>query len=254
MSDGADRGDGEQVVVLHGDARRAGLVALTLAGAGFRTTVETSGLRGLERMRRGDVTLVVLDLALSDIDGLSVLRRAADVAPDVGVLVLSSRSDVRSKVICLELGACDYVTTPFDPAELIARVRAHARDRRASSARYLRVGDMALDLRRRVVANGSGDVHLTMRESLLLEFLMEREGEVVSREAIRMHVWGSTFDPGTNVVDVCIAALRQKLGDRCVTTVRNVGYAFAGPHHDDHGARMTVAENRDRKVDTAAPA
>lgn len=226
MSRGAVGDHAEHVLVLHGDAQRAGLVALTLSGAGFRTTVETSGLRGLERMRHGGVALVVLDLALSDIDGLSVLRSASEVAPDVPIVVVSSRSDVRSKVICLELGARDYITTPFDPVELVARARAHAQV--GSPARFVRAGELELDLQRRVVANGSGEVALTMRECSLLEFLMQHEGDVVSREAIRAHVWGSTFDPGTNVVEVCIARLRGKVGEDCVTTVRSAGYVFVG--------------------------
>ena len=119
---------------------------------------------------------------------------------------------------------------------------------------HLRAGNMTLDLRARVVENGSGPVRLTMREFSLLEFLMEREGEVVSREAIRGRVWGSTFDPGTNMVEVCIAGLRNKLG-HCVTTVRNVGYVFVGARQDDdHVGPMTIAEDHDRKVDAATPA
>jgi DNA-binding response OmpR family regulator len=144
------------------------------------------------------------------------------------VIVLSALGDVRSKVMCLELGACDYMTKPFELAELIARVRLRARERQPIRERFLRCGRFVLDLQRRAVENGGGPVALTTREFVLLEYLMGHTGKTCTRDELLEHVWGYAFDPGTNVVDVCIGRLRHKLGGDSVATVRNVGYCFVG--------------------------
>ncbi len=170
----------------------------------------------------------MLDLTLPDVDGVAVLTSARESHPELPVLILSALSDVRSKVMCLELGARDYMTKPFELAELIARVRMHTRDQGRSEQRRLHAGRLTLDLQRRVVETPDGDVALTTREFVLLEFLVRREGEACTREEIRENVWGSSFDPGTNVVDVCVARLRNKLGGTSIETVRNVGYAYMG--------------------------
>ena len=207
----------------------AKLVVRAIAAAGFESTTEATGLRGLEQLRSGTFDLVVLDLLLPDLDGFSVLSSATELGSHPPVIVLSALADVRSKVACLELGACDYITKPFELGELIARVRLRARERHTMKApRFVRCGHFVLDLQLRVVENGNGPVSLTTREFLLLEYLMGRQGEACSREELLEHVWGYAFDPGTNVVDVCVGRLRHKLGGECVTTVRNVGYFFVG--------------------------
>ncbi len=256
--------DRDNVLVLHGDERRGGIVSRALADGGFRTTVETSPLRGLERMRRREVALAVIHLDQSDMGGVSVLRTGGRVAPDVPMIVLSPRGDVQTKVICLELGARDYLTTPLDPAELVARARVHVRRAEPTPELPLCAGGMMLDRARRVVRFDGRAARLTMREFSLLEFLMERDGEVVTREAIRVYVWGSIFDPGTRVVEGCVAGLRRKVGNECLTTVRGVGYAFVGRRsdaasasdpageRDGYVAQMTVVEDVDRKLDAAA--
>jgi DNA-binding response OmpR family regulator len=145
------------------------------------------------------------------------------------VLILSAVSDVQSKVRCLELGACDYVSKPFDLAELVARVRLRTRERWRTRERVaLTKGRYVLDLERRVVKDGDTTIHLTTREFVLLEYLMQHEGRTCTRDELLAHVWGYSFDPGTNVVDVCVGRVRHKLGGGCVTTVRNVGYCFVG--------------------------
>jgi DNA-binding response OmpR family regulator len=147
--------------------------------------------------------------------------------PEIPVLVHSAVSDVRSKVVCLELGACDYVAKPCDLAELVARVRLRTqRPTPPLPRRHLRRGDYTLDLRRRVLRSSGERISLTTREFVLLEYLMERAGEICAREDLLEHVWGYSFDPGTNVVDVCIGRLRHKLSGDCLLTVRNVGYSF----------------------------
>ena len=205
------------------------IVTRGLSAAGYEVQTAATGLDGLEALHKGLFDLVVLDLRLPDVDGFALLTRAAAMEADQLVLVLSAVTDVRSKVHCLELGACDYLTKPFELAELVARVKLRTRERpQTKTRRRLQRGRFVLDLQRRVVHDGSVTVILSTREFLLLEYLMEREGETCSRGDLLQGVWGYSFDPGTNVVDVCVGRLRHKLGGDCVTTVRNVGYCFVG--------------------------
>jgi two-component system copper resistance phosphate regulon response regulator CusR len=173
--------------------------------------------------------MVILDLILPDIDGFSVLDRTLELEPEQRVLVLSALSDMRSKVRCLELGACDYVTKPFDLPELVARVRLrlHESRRTEKDERYIHVSSFTLDTQRRVAVVGEEHVALATREFLLLEHLARHHGDVCSREELLEGVWGYTFDPGTNVVEVCIGRLRHKLGGQVIETIRNVGYCVA---------------------------
>lgn len=222
-------GRGRDVLVVEDESRMAGLLSRAPGAAGFRPSVELSCLGGLQRVRGGDYSLLLLDLTLPDVDGVAVLTGAREARPDLPVLILSALSDVRSKVMCLELGASDYMTKPFDLAELIARVRLHTRGHAARHEQSrLQAGDLCLDLQRRVVETPRGEVSLTTREFVLLEYLVRHEGHVCTREELRENVWGTRFDPGTNVVDVCVARLRQKLGGHPIETVRNVGYAYMG--------------------------
>jgi DNA-binding response OmpR family regulator len=205
------------------------VLSRALDAAGFEVTIAATGNDGIAALQDEDYALAVLDLVLPDIDGVTVLARAASVAPAVPIMVLSAVSDVRSKVVCLELGACDYVGKPCQLAELVARVRLRTSGNGvARHARHLRVGRYVLDVQRRVLHDGAGYVPLTTREFLLLQHLMEHVGRTCSRAELLEQVWGYSFDPGTNVVDVCVGRVRQKLRTDSVATVRNVGYCFVG--------------------------
>jgi DNA-binding response OmpR family regulator len=173
---------------------------------------------------------VILDLMLPDVDGLSILSRIREAFPAQQVLILSALADVHSRVSCLEVGACDYLTKPFELAELVARVRLRIRERRGNNhQRRIESDGFVLDLQKRTVANAEMSTTLSTREFVLLEYLMTRAGEVCAREELLEHVWGYTFDPTTNVLDVYVARLRHKLGSGdCIQTVRNVGYSFVG--------------------------
>ena len=139
--------------------------------------------------------------------------------------MLSALSDVESKVRCLELGASDYLSKPFELAELIARVRSRLKGAAtAPPERFLTAGGITLDLQRRSVDVGTTRIPLSAREFLLLEHLMRKRGEVCTREGLLSGVWGYSFDPGTNVVDVYVGRLRSKLGPSVIETVRSVGY------------------------------
>jgi DNA-binding response OmpR family regulator len=143
------------------------------------------------------------------------------------VLVLSCLADVTTKVDCLELGAQDYLTKPFSLAELLARVRVRLRDDAHPLNEVLRAGDLVLDVGRLEANIGGGPVALTRLEFLLLRELMEHAGQSVGKGQLLASVWGYDFDPGSNVVDVCVRRLRSKLGFELIKTVRGEGYRLA---------------------------
>ena len=178
-------------------------------------------------LEKESFSLVILDLLLPDVDGFTVLDRTLEFVPEQRVFILSALSDVRAKVRCLELGACDYVTKPFDLPELVARVRLRLQELRTPQRRYLDLGRVRLDTERRVVMFDGLRIQLATREYLLLEYLMRKGGEPCSREELLENVWGYRFEPGTNVVEVCVGRLRQKLGGSAIETIRNVGYCMA---------------------------
>jgi DNA-binding response OmpR family regulator len=216
-----------RVLVVDDEPRIVSFVSRALSAEGFQVDGAHDGIRALELAGTGNYELVVLDLLLPHVDGMSVLRGLMESRPDQRVLVLSALSDVETKVKCLEVGASDYLSKPFSLAELIARVRARLR-RPASGPRHRFVtgGGVTLDLTRRVAEVNGRRVTLSEREFLLLEHLMNQEGEVCSRQRLLGEVWGYSFDPGSNVVDVCVRRVRSKLGGDVIETVRNVGYRF----------------------------
>ena len=215
------------VLVIEDERKMASVLHRALGMAGFQVTVVGTGAGALDALDAAAWDLAILDLLLPDVDGVAVLARARALSPSTPVLVLSAVTDVRSKVVCLDLGACDYVAKPFELAELVARVRR--RIRRGGDGRHeLRRGRYVLDLERRTFRDGNAQVPLTTREFALLEYLMDRAGKTCTRDELLEHVWGYTFDPGTNVVDVCVGRVRHKLSDDCLMTVRSVGYSFVG--------------------------
>jgi DNA-binding response OmpR family regulator len=154
--------------------------------------------------------------------------------PEQKLVVVSATPDTRIKVRCLEIGAADFVARPFELADLVARVAAHARRPRPSGGpatdaeRTVRVGRLELDLDGRTVDAGAGPVELPGREFMLLRYLMRRAGEPCTREELLREVWDMPFDPGTNLVDAYVHRLRQKLGPGAIETVRGVGYRVVG--------------------------
>lgn len=206
-------------------------VSRALSAEGFGVDEAHDGPRGLELARTGRYELVVLDLLLPGLDGISVLRELMESRPEQRVLVLSALSDVDSKVRCLELGASDYLPKPFALAELVARIRARLRQPASAPVdRFLRCRRVTLDLVRRAADTGhNGPVSLSEREFLLLQHLMQARGEVCTRGRLLSDVWGYSFDPGSNVVDVYVGRLRSKLGPDLIETVRNVGYRIQDP-------------------------
>jgi len=213
-----------RILVVDGEPRTTLVLDRALTEYGHGVDSASDGPQALELAASGAYRLVLLDLALPGEDGMEVLRRMIAARPEQEVMVLSAQSEVETKVRCLDLGAVDYVTKPVSLAELLARVRRRLAG--TGSDRVLRAGPVTLDLQRRVVDIGGDPIPLTGREFLLLRHLMLQPGEVCARADLLSEVWGYSFDPGTNVVDVCVRRLRAKVGPERIETIRNVGYAF----------------------------
>jgi two-component system, OmpR family, copper resistance phosphate regulon response regulator CusR len=215
-----------RILIVEDEARIRDFVTRGLEAEGFSVQGADDGVSGLKLAVREQFDLIVLDLLLPGMDGLTLLSGLRDRQPDVPVLILSARSDMPTKLHGFRLGATDYLSKPFSLGELIARIRAHTR--RAGTpveGAVLTAGRLVLDLTRRQARIGALVADLSDREFHLLLHLVEHPGEVVSRERLLSDVWGYHFDPGSNVVDVCVRRLRKKLGPEApIETVRNAGY------------------------------
>jgi two-component system, OmpR family, response regulator len=215
-----------RILVIEDEPRILEFLARGLEAEGFSVDGARNGSEGLKRARRDRYDLVLLDLLLPGLDGLSVLRELNRACPDLPVVIVSARSDLPTKLRGFGLGAADYLSKPFSFDELIARIRVQLRRARSGeNGHVLRSGTLVLDLARREARLGSVTAHLSDREFRVLHHLVEHAGEVMSRERLLSEVWGYHFDPGSNVVDVCIRRLRAKLGsDAPIETVRHAGY------------------------------
>jgi DNA-binding response OmpR family regulator len=217
-----------RILVIEDEARTLAFVASGLEADGFTVVCARDGREGLERALGEPVDLVVLDLLLPQLDGLSLLRTLRLHRPQLPVVIVSARSDLNTKLLAFELGANDYLAKPFSFDELLARVRAQLRFRPPQAGNILHAGKLTLDVGQREVRLGSDVSHLSEREFGLLRYLVEHTGEVVSQERLLSEVWSYAFDPGSNVVEVYVRRLRRKLGPEAgIETVRNAGYRLA---------------------------
>jgi DNA-binding response OmpR family regulator len=214
-----------RILVIDDEPEIVRFIRRALENEGHHVTICTDGADGLGRAVADRPDLVVLDLLMPGVNGQAVLGGVLAQNADQKVLVLSAAADVDTRVECLERGAVDFLAKPFSVRELIARVRARLQIPAATGADdVVRVGSLALDVRRRKLLADGKACELSHREFLLLLCLMRRAGSPCSREELLSEVWGYDFDPGTNVVDACVARLRSKLPQDVVHTVRNVGY------------------------------
>jgi two-component system, OmpR family, response regulator len=200
-------------------------IGRALTAEGHTVDLADTGSDGLGRALAQSYDLVILDLLMPDTDGRSVLRRLLRERPAQAVMVLSCLADVNCKVDCLELGARDYLTKPFSLAELLARV--HTQLRGEGLGAVIRAGTLKLHLGRMEADIGHGPIPLTRLEFLVLRELMEHAGQSVSKGRLLTRVWGYDFEPGSNIVGVCVRRLRSKLGDHVIRTVRGEGYRLA---------------------------
>ncbi|MDX6413535.1 MAG: two-component system, OmpR family, response regulator RegX3 [Gaiellaceae bacterium] len=212
--------------MIEDDQAIGALVLAYLEQAGFEVVCETTGENGLQAVEQHDARVVVLDLALPDLDGLEVCRRLRSMRR-VPILILTARDEEVDRIVGLELGADDYMTKPFSPRELVARVRAILRraEPEPEESTLIELGDVQLDRRLRRVAVAGSTVALRTLEFELLAELAENAGQVVTRDRLLERVWGVAFAGGTRTVDVHVAQLRKKLArPDLIETVRGVGY------------------------------
>jgi DNA-binding response OmpR family regulator len=218
----------QSVLVVEDESSIASFVALYLKNAGYGVKTAATGNEALADVAAETPVLIVLDLMLPDIDGIEVCRRIRK-SSDVPILMLTARDEDVDKIIGLEVGADDYLTKPFNPRELVARVKSILRraapERRQIESKQLRHGDLLVDAGRREVHVGDEEVQLAPKEFDLLWELLDHRGLVLTRDQLLERVWGYTFAGDTRTVDVHVRQLRRKLGDASpIVTVWGVGY------------------------------
>ena len=220
-----------RALIVEDDQAIADFVARGFRESGFAVDNAADGQTGLDMALREPYDVAIVDLMLPKLDGLSVIDELRRRGRSTPVLILSARRSVDDRVRGLQAGGDDYLTKPFAFAELLARVQALVRrSTRAPEATALTVGDLTLDLLTRKVTRRGVSIDLRPREFSLLEYLMRNAGKVVSKTMILSHVWDYNFDPQTNIVDVLVSRLREKIDrpfeKKLLHTVRGVGYVL----------------------------
>jgi DNA-binding response OmpR family regulator len=219
-----------RVLVVEDEKKTASFVSKALQAESFAVDVSHDGVEALAVVSRDVFDVIVLDIMLPGLDGLSVMRRLRGMGNKTPVLLLSARGEVNERVEGLNAGADDYLAKPFALVELIARVRSLGRRGADQKPLVLQVADLSLDTTSRIAQRRGVKFDLTTREFRLLEFLMRSAGRICGRTAILEQVWDYDFDPGTNLVDVYVRRLREKIdegcGPRLLHTVRGVGYVL----------------------------
>jgi two-component system copper resistance phosphate regulon response regulator CusR len=224
-----------RILVIEDEPKTGAYLKKGLEESGYSVDLANDGADGLLLAQEQDYDVIVLDVMLPTMDGWAVLKvlRATHTTP---VLFLTARDDVNDRVRGLELGGDDYLVKPFAFVELLARVRTLARRGPPRESELLVVGDLEMDINRRRVKRGATRIDLTPREFSLLQLLLRRQGEVLSRTQIASYVWDMNFDSDTNVVEVAIRRLRAKIDDafpvKLIQTVRGVGYVIEAKEPD----------------------
>ena len=213
------------ILIVEDEPRIVAFLTKGLKAAGFAPHTTSTGLEAVELALQTNFDLIILDVGQPDIDGFEVLQRLRGQGVTAPVIMLTARSSVADRVAGLEGGADDYMPKPFSFEELLARIRVRLRPE-AAGADQMRLThrDMVLDLRTRALTLEGRTVELSAREFALAETFMRHPGQVLSREQLLSAVWGLDFDPGSNVVEVYVSYLRNKLGRQRVETVRGMGY------------------------------
>jgi two-component system alkaline phosphatase synthesis response regulator PhoP len=224
-----------RILVAEDDPDIGSLLDHYLKKAGFLPTVVASGREVMPQIKRETPELVVLDLMLPGLDGLQLCRaiRADAATAAIPIIMLTAKGEESDRIVGLELGADDYITKPFSPNEVVARVRALLRraNRAAPADSRMTYGALNIDVDRHLIKVGSDEVKLTAKEFLLLQYLMQHRGRVLSRDLLLSDVWGYSYTGGTRTVDVHVRRLREKvpmLAD-AIVTVKQFGYKLLDP-------------------------
>ncbi|GGX34653.1 response regulator transcription factor [Undibacterium squillarum] len=220
-----------KILLIEDEARIANFVCAGLAGRGYTMCHCSDGRSGLQAAMQRTHDLILLDVMLPEMDGLTLLRKLREQGILTPVILLTARNELQDRIEGLNLGADDYLAKPFFVEELAARIQAIQRRLSGDHQHLLQVGPLQLDRLNRQVRCHQHDIDLTSREFTLLEFLMRSNGQTLTRGQILEHVWGYDFDPSTNVVDVCIRRLRSKIAEldpdlSPIESVRGTGYRF----------------------------
>src|SRR5580704_14365905 len=217
-----------RLLIVEDDPKLADFVARGLRAERFAVDIARDGLEGQRYLDSYQYDLLLLDLMLPGLSGSELLRQVRQTRPTLPVLVLTARDATEDKVTQFEAGADDYLTKPFDFAELVVRVKALLRRTPVERTDVLRIADLELNRLTQQVRRGSQRIDLTAKEYALLEYLMSSAGRVFSRTMILEHVWDQSFEGVTNIVDVYVRYLRRKVDDpyplKLIHTVRGVGY------------------------------
>jgi DNA-binding response OmpR family regulator len=224
-----------RVLMAEDDPDIGHLVVHYLQKAGFKTALVVTGVEVVPHIKRQPPDLLLLDLMLPGLDGLQVCRaiRSDPEIALVPIIMLTAKGEESDRIVGLELGADDYITKPFSPNEVVARVKALLRrtHRVAPPENRLVYGPLTVDVERHIVRTGGQDVRLTAKEFLLLQYLMEHRGRVLSRDLLLSDVWGYAYTGGTRTVDVHVRRLREKLPllAGAIATVKQFGYKLVDP-------------------------
>jgi DNA-binding response OmpR family regulator len=222
-----------RILIVEDDPAIARFLERGLAAHGHRSVNVDNGQDGVMMATDESVDFVLLDIMLPGMNGQEVLKRIRARRPGLPILMLTARDELRDKVSALDSGADDYLTKPFDLDELLARMRALVRRADQPQASRIELGDLKMDLRSHRVWRKDKLMDLSSREFALLEYFARHRGQVLSRQQILSGVWDYAFDPGSNIVDVYVRYLRNKLdrpGERSlIKTVRGAGYRFEPP-------------------------
>jgi DNA-binding response OmpR family regulator len=232
-------GGSQTVLVVEDEASISSFISLYLKNSGYEVRSAGTGAEAIQQLQAGPVSLILLDLMLPDVDGIELARRLRQ-RWDVPILMLTARDEDVDKIIGLEVGADDYMTKPFNPRELVARVKAILRraapERREREEKVMHHGELTIDAGRREVRVGEAEVQLAPKEFDLLWELLDHKGLVLTRDQLLERVWGYTFAGDTRTVDVHVRQLRRKLGEASpIVTVWGVGYKVA-PSKESVGA------------------
>ncbi|MEZ5538758.1 MAG: heavy metal response regulator transcription factor [Pseudomonadales bacterium] len=223
-----------KILLIEDEAKTGNYLKQGLTEAGYLTDWVQDGLTGMSCALQDDYALVILDVALPSFDGWQVLSAIRQAGKTLPVLFLTARDHVEDRIKGLDLGADDYLVKPFAFAELLARIRTLLRRGKQLEEDTLHIADLSLDLRRRRATRAEQRIDLTAKEFALLELLMRRSGEILPRSLIASQVWDMNFDSDTNVVEVAIKRLRNKVDagfeQPLIHTVRGMGYVMEIAH------------------------
>lgn len=218
-----------RVLLVEDDQSLGQLLKDGLSHEGFQVDWVRDGYSAINKIMEEDYELVILDIMLPKMDGLRVCKKTRETK-DIPIIMLTAKAQIEDKVEGLSAGADDYITKPFSFKELIARIRAVLRRYKKNGPEVLKVGDLELRLKSLEVYYKGSKIHTTQKEFNLLKLLMERAGSAISRDEIYAKVWGYSYGEGSNIVDVYIKNLRNKLGDKdhkLIKTVRGYGYMLS---------------------------